>query len=290
MSTSTSPLALSNLFSVSGKIVVITGGGTGIGAMLSESFAVNGAKVYITGRRKAVLEKTAAEINARVKQESGAGQVIAIQGDVSSKAKVKEFHAQVAAQEDKLDVLINCAGVLVPFRSPAKDHNDVQDVQQMLESVEDEDIAIQSSINVAGPYFVTTAFAPMLQKSDNASVINIASIAPMALQKKVGSVTYAVSKGATITLSSQLASRLIPYGIRVNTCAPGIFSTEMTGDGTTMAPHVQQVLHTIPKGRAGDATDIAGPCIMLASAAGAYINNATIVVDGGRLMTLSSNV
>lgn len=77
MSTSTSPLALSNLFSVSGKIVVITGGGTGIGAMLSESFAVNGAKVYITGRRKDVLEKTAAEINARVKQESGAGQVIA---------------------------------------------------------------------------------------------------------------------------------------------------------------------------------------------------------------------
>ncbi|KAJ9114155.1 hypothetical protein QFC20_001671 [Naganishia adeliensis] len=242
MPTSTSPLALSNLFSVESKIVVVTGGGTGIGRMISESFAVNGSKVYITGRRKDVLEKTAEEINAKVKGQSGTGQVVAIQGDVSSKAKVKEFHAQIAALEDKLDVLINCAGVLIPFNSPAKDHNDV---------------------NVAGPYFVTTAFAPMLTKSDNASVINIASIAPMALQK---------------------------YGIRVNAIAPGLFRSYMTGDGTNLAPHVQQVVHTVPAGRVGDASDIAGPCIMLASTAGAYINNATIVVDGGRLMTLSSMV
>jgi NADP-dependent 3-hydroxy acid dehydrogenase YdfG len=77
MSTSTSPLALSNLFSVEGKVAVITGGGTGIGRMISESFAVNGAKVYITGRRKDVLEKTAKEINEIVKQQSGTGQVIA---------------------------------------------------------------------------------------------------------------------------------------------------------------------------------------------------------------------
>lgn len=77
MSTSTSPLALSNLFSVESKIVVVTGGGTGIGRMISESFAVNGSKVYITGRRKDVLEKTAEEINAKAKEQSGTGQVVA---------------------------------------------------------------------------------------------------------------------------------------------------------------------------------------------------------------------
>ncbi|KAJ9117720.1 hypothetical protein QFC24_006434 [Naganishia onofrii] len=183
MSNSIESLKLSSLFSVEGKIVVVTGGGTGIGRMIATTFAVNGSKVYITGRRSDVLEATAKEINAQVKEHGGKGSVVPIQGDVSSKAKVKEFHEKIASQEEKLDVLINCAGVLIPFRSKATDHNDVQDVQQMLESVEDEDIAIQSSINVAGPYFVTTAFAPMLMKSDNASVINIASIGAFALQK-----------------------------------------------------------------------------------------------------------
>lgn len=76
MTASTSPLAISNLFSVEGKIVVVTGGGTGIGRYIAETFAVNGSKVYITGRRKDVLEKTAAEINAQVKEQSGTGEVI----------------------------------------------------------------------------------------------------------------------------------------------------------------------------------------------------------------------
>ncbi|GHJ89603.1 hypothetical protein NliqN6_6005 [Naganishia liquefaciens] len=262
-----SALALANLFSVEDKRVIVTGGATGIGRMIATTFAVNGAKVYITGRRGDVLDKTAREVNAEVEENGGKGCVIAQvvviwRSGETSKALVAEFHAKIAEKEEKIDTLVNCAGVLIPFRSKAKDHNDVQDVQQLLESVEDEDFAIQNSVNVAGPYFMTTAFAPMLMKSDNPNVINIASIGAYALQKKVGSLTYSVSKGATITLSSQLASRLIPYGIRVNCICPG---------------------------RAGETAEIGGPCVMLASAAGAYTNNATIVVDGGRLMTLSSN-
>ncbi|KAJ9112900.1 hypothetical protein QFC19_000455 [Naganishia cerealis] len=218
MSSSTGSLAVSSLFSVQGKIVLVTGGGTGIGRMIATTFAVNGSTVYITGRRKDVLDATAEEINAQVKEQSGTGKVISIQGDVSSKAKVKEFHAQIAAQEEKLDVLINCAGVLIPFRSKATDHNDdagkrrgvsdtlgrhaASECNLPIPPVNSEDIAIQSSskyhpaqkvvtatedftfaVNVAGPYFVTTAFAPMLMKSDNASVINIASIGAFALQK-----------------------------------------------------------------------------------------------------------
>ncbi|KAH8084130.1 hypothetical protein HD553DRAFT_41516 [Filobasidium floriforme] len=274
--------SLGSLFSVEGSVVVITGGGTGIGRMITTAFAMNGAKVYITGRRSEVLEKTSREINEMV---NGKGSVVPIQGDVSSKATVKEFYNKVAEKENRIDTLINCAGISKPWRKPTTELTNVPQVQDMLDSVEDEDFSTSHSINVAGPYFTTIAFAPLLAKSENASVIIIASIAPFVQQKSVGPITYSVSKGGAVTLSHQLASRLIPYKIRVNCLCPGIFPSEMTGDGTNVNPAIKALLPTIPKGREGKAEEIAGPCVMLASPAGAYMNNAVLTIDGGRLMT-----
>lgn len=215
--------------------------------------------------------------------------MIAIKGDVSSKNGCKAIAEAVAAKETSLDTLVNCAGVLRHWGKTGN-HDDPNDVEDILNSVEDEDFAFTNNINVSGVYFTTVACLPLLRKSDKANVINIASIGALHLGRRVGSLTYGVSKAGTVFLSQQLAGRLTPFKIRVNVICPGIFPSEMTGvDESKLPDTVKAAIQTIPAKRMGEPQEIAGPCLMLASKAGGYMNNACLVVDGGRLMTMSIN-
>lgn len=277
---------LEDIFSVQGKTVLVTGGGTGLGKAIATGFAVNGAKVYITGRRVEVLQKAADEINTRA--EKG-GSVHVIQGDVSSKAGVQKIADQFAAKEQILDTLINCAGVSVMWKTPIKQHNDPEEVYKALSEVDDEAFRYQQDINVNGVYFMTTACIPLLRKSDNPSVVVIASIAALANQRAMGSLTYSVSKAATVHLGSLLAGRLHPMKIRVNTVCPGIFPSEMTG--TTSGSYTYDMPDAPTKAalrstmqRPGKPEEIVAPLIMLSSRGGMYMNDALLTVDGGRLM------
>ncbi|KAK1921512.1 hypothetical protein DB88DRAFT_512787 [Papiliotrema laurentii] len=277
---------IEDIFSVKDKIVVITGGGTGLGKAIATGFAVNGAKVYITGRRLEVLQKTADEINA---QATSGGSVHVIQGDVSTKEGVNKIADQIKAKEQVVDSLINCAGVMKPWKEPIKDHNNVDDVVKAISAVDDEDFRYQQDINVNGVYFTTVAFVPLLLKSDNPSVVIIASIAGLANQRAMGSLTYGVSKAATIHLGTLLAGRLHPLKIRVNTICPGIFPSEMTGKTAGSytydmpdAPTKAALRSTMR--RPGQPEEIVAPVLMLCSKGGMYTNNALLTVDGGRLM------
>ncbi|KAI1100145.1 putative short-chain dehydrogenase [Jackrogersella minutella] len=274
------------LFSVKEKVVVVTGGGSGLGKAIAEGFAVNGAKVYITGRRQDVLVTAAKQIG---------GDVHVVQGDVQTKAGCQKIVEVVKAKESHIDTLINCAGVNSPWRVTAKDHNNSDEVENLLiNGVEEEDFERSNQINVNGVYFLTVNFIPLLRKSADPNVCVIASIAGIGNQRSMGSLTYGVSKAATVHLAKLLAGRLHPMKIRVNTICPGIFPSEMTG--VTAGKHEYNINHQATKaakrctaGRPGRPEEIVGPVLMLSSPGGAYMNYALLTVDGGRLMGISIN-
>ncbi|RYN59188.1 hypothetical protein AA0114_g1916 [Alternaria tenuissima] len=175
---------LSSLFSVEGKTVVVTGGGSGLGKAIAGGFAFNGAKVYIVGRRADVLNSAADEINA-----ASRGKVIPLPGDVGSKQRVDELVNGLQKLEDHIDVLINCAGINRPWKAEASEfdgrHNDPDAVEKLLwHGLDDENFQSTYSINVNGVYFMSTRMVPLLRKSPAPTVIVIASIAVMMLQRQ----------------------------------------------------------------------------------------------------------
>ncbi|OXH21709.1 hypothetical protein J008_06728 [Cryptococcus neoformans] len=276
-------LKLQDIFDVKGKVVLVTGGGTGLGKAISSGFVQNGAKVYITGRRQQVLEEAAKEIG---------GDIIPIQGDVSTKEGCKAIADALSAKESKLDALINCAGVMRAYKTTIKDHNNPDEVEKLLwEGHDDDDFNYSNAININGPYFMTCALIPLLRRSDLPSVVIIASIAGLANQRATGSVSYGVSKAAAIHLGKLLAGRLHPLKIRVNTICPGIFPSEMTGKndaGQGLEYDIGEIPTKAAKrstvGRPGLPEEIVGPVLLLSSKAGGYFDGAMLTVDGGRLM------
>ncbi|RSH95506.1 hypothetical protein EHS25_000598 [Saitozyma podzolica] len=279
--------SIQDLFSVKGKVVVVTGGGSGLGKAIAEGFAVNGAKVYIVGRRLEALEKAAKEIG---------GDIHVVQGDVQTREGCLEIVNAVKANEDHIDTLINCAGVNSPWRVVAKDHNDPDQVENMLvNGIIEEDFNSSNQINVNGVYFLTVNFVPLLRKSADPNVCVIASLAALANIRSMGSITYGVSKAAVVHLAKLLAGRLHPMKIRVNTICPGIFPSEMTGT-TTAGKHEYSINHQAEKaalrctaGRPGRPEEMVAPVLLLSSPGGAYMNHALLTVDGGRLMGASIN-
>ncbi|KAI9638260.1 uncharacterized protein MKK02DRAFT_42651 [Dioszegia hungarica] len=277
---------IDEIFSVAGKVVVVTGGGTGLGKAIAAGYYENGAKVYITGRRKEVLDATAEEL----KKLGGSGSIVTLQGDVATKEGCTKIADAIKEKESKLDVLVNCAGVGNAYKKPA--HPDDQDaLQEQLQAVDDVDFNQLNSINVNGVFFLTAALVPLLRKSENPSVIIIASIAGLANQRATGSIMYGTTKAAAIHLGTLLAGRLSPFKIRVNTICPGIFPTEMTGDvgGSGMNDMSTRASLRAPLKRGGEPQEIVGPILLLSSKAGGYMHGTHFTVDGGRLMAAGIN-
>nr|ODN92865.1 hypothetical protein L204_05034 [Cryptococcus depauperatus CBS 7855] len=285
---------------------------------ITAGFIQNGAKVYITGRRQEALEATAKEIG---------GDIVSIKGDVSTKEGCSAIANAFAAKESKLDVLINCAGVLRGWQTGVKDHNNADEVEKLLWEATISTIPTPARslficklaadtgnhlqpVNVNGVYFMTAALVPYLRKSEDPSVVVIASIAGLANQRAMASISYSVSK-VTIQLSRLLAGRLHPMKIRVNTICPGIFPSEMTGKSdagegleydlneasfkagkrSTIGKPFIYVASSRAKsliGRPGKPEEIVGPVLLLSSKAGGFFDGAMLTVDGGRLMASSS--
>ncbi|OAA65650.1 NAD(P)-binding domain protein [Niveomyces insectorum RCEF 264] len=287
---------IADLFSVKDKVVLITGGGSGLGKAIARGFYVNGAKVYITGRRPEALQRTVNDfkaINAKLP-----GQIISVPGDVSTKDGCEAIYKALAEKEQHVDVLVNNAGVSRQIDYPYWDHNDADAVEKALwHGVDDEHFTFTNAVNLNAVYFMTVAFVPLLRKAEDASVIVISSLSGLTNQRALGSITYATSKAAALHLSKILAGRLAPLKIRVNCVLPGVFPSEMTssgkGDDTDEPSSVNDLVHKAglrsPSGRTGNPVDIAGPCLLLGSKASSYMNGGYIMVDGGRSMTSSIN-
>jgi NAD(P)-dependent dehydrogenase (short-subunit alcohol dehydrogenase family) len=251
---------MQDLFSVEGKVVVVTGGGQGIGRMIAQGFVEAGAKTYISSRKVDVIEAAAKEMGT-------SGECIPIQADVSTEAGCRQLAEQFSQREEKLHVLVNNAGANwgAPF-----------------EEFPDSGFDRCFDVNVKGTFHLTRALLPLLEKAasedDPARVINIGSIdgirAPF-----LETYGYSTSKAAVHHLTRVLSRKFAPKKITVNAVAPGPFESKMMHE--TLQRFGDAIKGQVPLGRIGRPEDMAGVSIFLSSRAGSYLTGAVIPVDGG---------
>src|SRR5580692_3309945 len=249
-----------DLFSLKGRVALITGGSRGIGKMIAEGFIAQGAKVYITARKAEACNQTAQELS------KGGGTCISIPMNISTLAGAKSLAAAVMAQEPKLDILVNNAGAAwgAKFDEFPEDGWD-----KVL------------NLNAKTPFFLTQALAPALRKAATAQrpakVINIASIDGIYLTHNE-TYSYVTSKAGLIQLTRLMAARLVRDHICVSAIAPGAFKSNLNREARD---HAEETAKKIPAQRIGTDEDMAGTAIFLASRAGDYVVGSTITVDGG---------
>lgn len=286
---STEDLSVSKIFSVKDYVCVVTGGGTGIGLMASQALAANGAKVYITGRRKEVLEDSAKKHTP----SSGGGSIIPIGPcDVTSKKDLEDLVTQISQKEKHVNLLIANAGITGPKAEP--NESDAQALKDTLWSKEDfSQWSEVFNTNVSSVYFTTVAFLPLLQAASNnisghsASVIVISSMSGI-MRNAQGHFAYNAAKGAAVHLSKLMSAEFEKAKIRVNSIAPGYFPSEMTAKSSDEnqkselpAEYVKEKGH-VPAQRAGHDEEMAQAVIFLAK--NMYVNGEVIAVDGGALL------
>ncbi|KAG8773815.1 hypothetical protein FRC12_002303 [Ceratobasidium sp. 428] len=289
-------LSINKIFDVSGRVALVTGGGTGLGQMIAAALAKNGAKVYIGARRSEKVEGTAKDLGPNVK-----GQIVPLELDIGDKESIKAAVRLIGQNDGKLDLLFNNAAQTGPVSSfvveenaperkdPATFGNSLFDNEQF------EEWGQLYTVNVAGIFFVTTAFLGLLQKASeergawSAAVINISSISGQ-LKISQGKFCYNSAKASNIHLTKMFATEfaLKNIPVRVNSIAPGTFPSEMTsaeGDdlGSKEADERLQGMRTIPFQRGGSETDMAGAALFFASPASYYITGQILNVDGGVL-------
>jgi len=246
------------LFSLQGRVALVTGGSRGIGRMIAKGLLCQGARVYITARKTAACDQTAKELAAF-------GTCVSMPLDVSSQEGIAELVKQLGEKEKHLDILINNAGAAwgAPFDEfPEAGWDKVVD------------------LNMKTPFFLTQAFAPMLRqaaKHHMAKVINIASIDGISVNPWE-TYSYSASKAGVIHLTKRMALELIKDGICVNAIAPGAFASEMNREARD---HGDTTAQTIPARRIGKDEDMAAAAIYLSSNASDYMVGHTLVVDGG---------
>ena len=260
MSTNELPrIDVPSLFSVKGKVAVVTGGSRGIGLMIAQGFVEAGAKVYISSRKKDVCDQVAAQLSA-------IGTCISFPADLSKEEECVRLAKEIGEREPEVHVLINNAGAMWGediATYPASAFNKIL------------------GLNVVSPFILTRELLPQLRKAsrpgDPARVINVGSIdgiqTPM-----FETFAYSSSKAAIHQLTRHLASQLAP-AITVNAIAPGPFESKMTE--FMLGNFKEAIVGNCPMGRIGEAADMAGVAIYLASRAASYVTGVVIPVDGG---------
>lgn len=251
---------MKDLFDVSEKVALITGGSRGIGLMIARGFVANGAKVYISARKPDELESARAELARE-------GTVIALPADLSTEAGCAALAQEIAQREPALHVLVNNAGA--NWGAPLTEYPD--DAWNKL-----------LALNVKSVFHLTRALLPKLKAAataeDPARVINIGSIDGLHVPP-LETYAYSASKAAVHHLTRTLARRLAAEHVTVNAVAPGPFESKMMKK--TLEDFRDAIIGSVPRGRIGEPEDMAGIAIYLASRAGAYVTGAVIPVDGG---------
>ncbi|MCB2044591.1 MAG: SDR family oxidoreductase [Novosphingobium sp.] len=247
-----------NLFSVKGRVALVTGGSAGIGRMIATGLAAAGARVYICARNAEKVNAAAAAME---------GDVIGLAADLSTVAGIEALAAEIGGRESALHILVNNAGTLSD--APIDSFSEAE-----WDSVLD--------LNLKSPFFLLQKLLPQLRAGATpqrpATVINIGSVGAL----KIGPrevYSYQASKGAIHWLTRSLAKNLARDNLTVNAIAPGFFESDMTV--ITDDAMRKMVESMVPRGRTGLAEDVAGAAIYLASPAGSYVTGSVIPVEGG---------
>ncbi|HWQ27604.1 MAG TPA: SDR family oxidoreductase [Dehalococcoidia bacterium] len=251
---------MNDLFSIEGKVALVTGGSRGIGLMIARGFVEAGAKVYISSRKADVCENVAAEL-------SKSGFCAALPADLGTEAGCRALADAIASREERLHILVNNAGA--NWAAPLAEYPDSGWDKVM-------------NLNVKGVFHLTRFLVPLLERAasddDPARVINIGSIDGLQAPA-LETYAYSASKAAVHHLTRVLAHQLAPKRITVNAIAPGPFESKMMAE--TLRRFGDAIRASCPLGRIGRPEDMAGTAIYLASRAGAYLTGAVIPVDGG---------
>lgn len=259
--------SIDTLFSVKDKVVLVTGGGKGIGLMISSTFMAAGAKVYIASRELDAIQTAAQKLNT----EFGAKRCFPIVANLGTEKGCIEVAEELGKREDKLHVLIHNAGC-----------NWGANLEQYPDSAWNKVL----DLNLKAPFHLTVKLLPLLRAAaspeDPARIIHISSInGEPAGVPVLETYAYSSSKAALSQLGRHLAFRLASENINVNNIATGAFETKMMAQ--TLKNFKDSIIRGIPRKRIGEPSDIGGACIFLSSRASAWITGATIAVDGGSL-------
>lgn len=249
-----------SLFDVDGKFCVVTGGGRGIGEMIATGLVEAGATVLITSRKLENLQETADRLGDAC---------IPVAADLSTQEGIESLAVAVAEHTDRVHVLVNNAGIA--WGEPIDEYS-----RSGFEKVLD--------INLTAVFHTTQALLPLLRAAatpqDPARVITIGSVDGFTVPLWE-TYAYSASKAGVHHLSRHMAQRLAPEHITVNVIAPGFFPSDMTAFAIEDPEAGKAFAARIPRGRFGDADDITGAVVFLASRAGAYVTGAILPVDGG---------
>jgi 2-deoxy-D-gluconate 3-dehydrogenase len=245
---------LMELFRLDGKVALVTGAASGLGAAIAAGLADAGATVACHGNRRAATE-TAASIG---------GGSAAFQADLSSTEGAEKLFAEVMAQLGKVDILVNNAGTIL--RAAAEEVT-LADWQQVLQ------------VNLTSVFQLSQLAAREMIPRGGGKIVNIASL--LAFQGGIRVPAYAASKGGVAQLTKALANEWAPKGIQVNAIAPGYFATTNTEALQADETRNRQILERIPAGRWGKPVDLAGAALFLSSAASDYVTGTVMTVDGG---------
>ncbi|CAD6505312.1 BgTH12-00804 [Blumeria graminis f. sp. triticale] len=254
-----------DLFNVKGKVILVTGGAKGIGRMISEGFVCNGAKVYISSRDGKACDQACKELNAL-----GRGSAYSLPADFYKLEECKRMADELQERESALHILVNNAGS--NWGAPFNEFPDSAWTRVL-------------TLNLTRVFTITQMLTPLLEAAaspeDPARIINIGSIDGLRVSP-LETFSYSASKAGLHQLSRVLASHLGKRHITSNVLACGPFESKMMA--ATLKSFGEIIQNGIPLGRIGTPEDVAGACLFLSGRAGAFVNGATIALDGGALV------
>lgn len=250
-----------SLFSLTGKVAIITGSSRGIGKAIAERMAEQGAKVVISSRKP----EPCAEVTRAINAKFGEGSAISIPANISSKDELKHLVDETTARLGKVDILV-CNAASNPYYGPLAGIADDQ-FRKILEN------------NViANHWLIGFAVPQMIERKDGAIII-VSSIGGLKGSPVIGA--YNISKAADFQLARNLAVEYGPHNVRVNCIAPGLIKTDFAKALWEDPEMLKRRTATTPLRRIGEPDEIAGAAIFLASQAGTFVTGQAIVVDGG---------
>jgi len=248
------------LFSLEGKVAVVTGGTSGIGRALSLGLADAGANVIATARRKEQVDDTANEIEARGRK------TLRMASDVGDRGTLETLLAAVLERFNKVDILVNCAGMIK--RTPTLDLPEAEWTNIL-------------NTNLTGTLRACQVFGRHMLERGYGRIINVASLNSFVALSEVAA--YAASKAGVASLTRSLAVEWSKKGVTVNAVAPGVFRTDLNAQLLDSTPRGQELLMRTPMGRFGKTEELVGAVVYLASDSASFVTGQILVVDGGFL-------